>query len=186
MMGLYFKFAYKVLIILPWWLIEKFIQYIEWFDAVMLGFLIWGTLWHEKLMDTGPAIAVAVAAGTVFLVLFHFSKIGFYISTVVFSLIWAYLFAVYPASLVPGNKIVYWIVFALIFAGCARLHLYAIRRSAVEKALASEEAAKQAALRRYEAEAEAANQERMQKLRLEFIEQQERLVAQRQSRQMNH
>lgn len=186
MLGMMFNLAYKLLISWPWWLIIQFRQYIEWFDAAMLGFFTWGVLWHEGIMDTKPAIAVAVAAGAAFLALFHFSKIGFYISTVVFSLMWAYIFAVYPASLAPGNKVVYWMAFALIFAGCAWLHYYAKWRKWAQQQLAAEEAAKQAALRRYEAEAETANQERMQKLRLEILEQQERLVAQRQSRQMNH
>lgn len=50
----------------------------------------------------------------------------------------------------PDNKIVHWIAFALIFEGCARLHLFATRRAAVDKALAAEEAAKKAAQLRYD------------------------------------
>ncbi len=181
MMSLYWKFAYKVLIILPWWLIEKFIQYIEWFDAAMLGFLTYLVIWHYEILGTGAAIAVAVSVGAVFLVLFHFSKIGFYISTVVFSLIWAYLIADYPASLVPGNKFVYWIAFTIIFVMCAFLHDFAKDRKRVNEEIAAEEAAKQAALRRYEMEEEAAQQAQIHKMRMDFLERQNRLMEQRQS-----
>lgn len=181
MMGLYWKFAYKVLIIWPWWLISKFIRYIEMFDAAMLGFLTWLMIWHYKVMGTGAAIVVAIAVGAVLLALFHFSKIGFYISTVVFSLMWAYLIADYPASLVPGNKIVYWIAFTVIFAMCAFLHDFAKDRKRVKEEIAAEEATKQATLRRYEMEEEAVQQAQIHKMRLDFLERQNRLMEQRHS-----
>ena len=76
-----FIFNISVILIKRLWL--YFTQYIEWADAIALGFLTYLFSYHWQLPDK-LAIGIGVAVGIVFLLMFHFSKIGWWISTGVF------------------------------------------------------------------------------------------------------
>ncbi len=167
MMGLFVKLAYKICFSWPLWLAIQFTQYIEWFDAVVLGLVTWFFAYAFKL-DNRIGLPIGIAVGGAFLLLFHFSRIGFYISTAVFSLMWAYIIPSWLFGL-SNDKIAFWVVFVLALAGCARLHLFAIRRSTVDKMLAAEAAqAKAMKADDYESPAHRREIERLQRERREL------------------
>lgn len=118
-----------------------FTEYIEWADAIALGFLAYLFAYHWQLPDE-LSIGIGIAIGLVFLLLFHFSKIGWWISTGVFSLMWAYFAGELARSLFHANDIVYWGVIAGFFGYFAWLHHYAKWRNWAEEENRKEEAAK--------------------------------------------
>ncbi len=118
-----------------------FTQYIEWADAIALGFLAYLFAYHWQLPDK-LSIGIGITVGIVFLLLFHFSKIGWWISTGVFSLMWAYFAGELARSLFHVNDIVYWGAIAAFFCYFVWLHDFAKDRSKVDEYLAREEAAK--------------------------------------------
>lgn len=118
-----------------------FTEYIEWADAIALGFLAYLFAYHGQLPDK-LSIGIGIAVGVVFLLLFHFSKIGWWISTGVFSLMWAYFAGELARSLFHVNNIVYWGVIAAFFCYFAWLHSYAKQRSLAHEEFRKEEAAK--------------------------------------------
>lgn len=167
MMGLFVKLAYKICFSWPLWLAIQFTQYIEWFDAVVLGLVTWFFAYAFKLTHS-IGIPMAIAVGVAFLFLFHFSKTGFYISTAIFSLMWAYIIPSWLFGL-ASDKIAFWIVFLLTLAGCAYLHSFAKDRATVDKALAEEVAqAKALKSESYESPASRREIERLQRERREL------------------
>ena len=117
-----------------------FTEYIEWADAIALGFLAYLFGYHWQLPDK-LSIGIGIAVGTVFLLLFHFSKIGWWISTGVFSLMWAYFAGELARSLFRANDIVFWGVITVFFCYFAWLHSYAKQRSLAHEEFRKEEAA---------------------------------------------
>lgn len=135
----FFVFIFKMIILFLAWLWLKFIGYIEWFDAAALVFISYLIMWHNNFSDN-IAIGVGVVVGVAFLLVFK-TRIGWWISTGVFSLMWAYLAGELSKGLFHVNTIVYWIIIAVAFGYCVWLHYYAKWRKWSEEQVAAEEAA---------------------------------------------
>ncbi|WMJ83155.1 hypothetical protein RBH76_10515 [Oscillospiraceae bacterium MB24-C1] len=115
-----------------------FIGYIEWFDAAVLGFSAYLAAYHYKLPDNA-CIAVGIVLAILFLLAFK-TRIGWWISTGVFSLMWAYLAGELATSLFHTNDIVRWVIIVGFFCYCVFLHSYAKDRNRVNEIISSEEA----------------------------------------------
>ena len=134
-----FVFGMFIIFLKALWL--YFTQYIEWADAIALGFLAYLFAYYWQLPDK-VSIGIGIAIGIAFLLLFHFSKIGWWISTGVFSLMWAYFAGELAKSLFHVNDIVYWVVIVAFFSYFVWLHDFAKDRSKVDEYLAQEAAAR--------------------------------------------
>ncbi len=149
-LGLFAKFTLYLFVIWPLMLINAFTQYIEYFDAILVGIFFGGLTQMYELMSWQWGIAVGVVAAVIFLALFHLSKIAMWILTVLCSLLWANWLVGIVTSIFPDNKIAYWIGYALIFVWCIWQHRYAKVRPAIERDLAAEEKAAQLRAAGYE------------------------------------
>lgn len=118
------------------WLL--FTEYIEWFDAAALGFIAYLVAYHYKLPDNA-CIAAGVVVAILFLLVFK-TRIGWWVSTGVFSFMWAYFAGELVASLFHINDIIRWVIVAGAFCYFAWLHDYAKDRKWARKQLAIEEA----------------------------------------------
>lgn len=167
MTGLFIKLVYKICFSWPLWIAIQFTQYIEWFDAITLGLVTWFFSYAFK-WGNNIGIPLAIAIGGIFLLLFHLSKIGFYISTAVFSVMWAFIIPSWIFGL-STDKISFWIVFAIALAGCAYLHDYAKWRKWAKEQNAAEAAqAKAMKAEDYESPANRREIERLQRERREL------------------
>lgn len=133
-----FLFNMFIIFLKALWL--YFTQYIELADAIALGFLAYLFAYHWQLSDK-LSIGIGVAVGVVFLLLFHSSKIGWWISTSVFSLMWAYFAGELARSLFHVNDIVHWAIIAVFSCYCIWLHYFAKWRSWADEQIEAEKAA---------------------------------------------
>ena len=177
-----FVFGMFVIFLKALWL--YFTEYIEWADAIALGFLAYLFAYHWQLPDK-VSIGIGVAIGVAFLLLFHFSKIGWWISTGVFSLMWAYFAGELARSLFHVNDIVYWVVIAAFFGYFAWLHHYAKWRSWADEEIRKDEAAarRPKAYAHIETEEDKLRNERYRQSIKEMLEQHNRLVDEREQAQ---
>ncbi|MDF3005291.1 MAG: hypothetical protein K0S22_1763 [Oscillospiraceae bacterium] len=115
-----------------------FTEYIEWFDAAVLGFIAYLATYHNKLPDNA-CIAAGVVIAILFLLVFK-TRIGWWISTGVFSLMWAYLTGELAVELFRANDIIRWVIVAGSFCYFAWLHDYVKVRKLVHEQYHKEQA----------------------------------------------
>ena len=115
-----------------------FIGYIEWFDAAVLGFIAYLATYHYKLPGNA-CIAAGVVVAILFLLVFK-TRIGWWVSTGVFSFMWAYLAGELAVDLFHANEIIRWIVIAIALYNFAWLHYFARHRKQTRDEIAAEEA----------------------------------------------
>lgn len=133
-----FVCLFKLVFLFFIWLWLRFLECIEWFDAAALGFVTYLVAYHYKLPNNA-CIAVGIVLAILFLLAFK-TRIGWWISTGVFSLMWTYLAGELATSLFHTNDIVRWVIIVGFFCYCVFLHSYAKDRKRVNEIISSEEA----------------------------------------------
>lgn len=129
-----------------------FIGYIEWFDAAILGFSAYLVAYHYDLAGNA-CIAMGAAVAILFLLVFK-TRVGWWISTGMFSLMWAYLAGELAVGLFCANNIVRWVVISGVFGYCIWLHYYAKWRKWSHEQIAAEKAQAQRPKEEYQSDPE--------------------------------
>lgn len=119
------------------------IEYIDVCDCLMVGFIVWVSCTYGFDIHSGISFLIALAIVIPLYILFK-HRLGFWIVTVPFSLIWSYIFIEWIIKDMfhkSPDTIWYWIIFVGAFLFNIATHLYASHRfDNLENELAAEEA----------------------------------------------
>ena len=119
-------------------LMIRFTQYIEIFDAVIVAVFVWLCSMVFFSINGWIGFVIGLVFAGIFYAIFK-TKYGFWLMTVFFSWLWAYIFGSMAKSFSDGDPIAFWVVGILAFALCFNWHLFVLRRKEINDAIAMED-----------------------------------------------
>lgn len=183
MIGMMASFTIKLFIIWPFLFINWASAHIDIVDTGIFGFLCYALLSVYTPVEKKWKIIIAVAVALVFLVVFHFTKLGYWCCSTAASAAWGYIGVgisdvIMELLTKEPNTIARVIGWALAFALFVRWHEYAKNRAKYVAAYEQEEAEAKLRAAGYDPVAERFENERIQReiqdMLDNFYEQQEK------------